>query len=423
MSFGLLIDTILQTLFIFVFVFILVPFRMTLKKSLLIFGSVVAFLCIVTAYVTAQYGTMLLYRYGYATIGIPTLLVIYLLSKARGVRLIFITLTTMIFHQMLSTLLMVFRVYTGGFTLLYFLMNILMFGALMFGGFKIRKDFHQIIFTYQAEFCCLCPILLLLFGMMSLFAPLTSSETVDIDLLYLSIGIYLLIILLYLYITVNFRSMSRSLEVQRGSLSLVHQREEAQAHIALLRSFQEKTAVQRHDLRHHISLIQGLLDAEQPQRLREYLAEIQAEVDKDTPACYCQNEAVDLLLHSFGNKAQNAGVMLHTDARLPHSLPITSTEFCTLLSNALENAVIAASLVADGREKTVRLMTELRDGKLLILVENPYSGVVRMNGGLPLSEREGHGFGVKSMVAITEKYNGLSSFEAKDGIFTVRIAI
>lgn len=71
----------------------------------------------------------------------------------------------------------------------------------------------------------------------------------------------------------------------------------------------------------------------------------------------------------------------------------------------------------------MRLTAELSGGKLLIFVENPYEGEVRVEDGLPQSDKVGHGFGVKSITAIVEKYNGLYSFDAANGLFTLRIVL
>ncbi|MDD4239694.1 MAG: GHKL domain-containing protein, partial [Desulfotomaculaceae bacterium] len=62
-------------------------------------------------------------------------------------------------------------------------------------------------------------------------------------------------------------------------------------------------------------------------------------------------------------------------------------------------------------------------GNLLIFIENSFAGELAMENGLPQSLREGHGFGVKSMAMIAERYNGYCSFEAKSEIFTLRIVL
>lgn len=43
---------------------------------------------------------------------------------------------------------------------------------------------------------------------------------------------------------------------------------------------------------------------------------------------------------------------------------------------------------------------------------------VQFREGVPVTDRTGHGLGVRSICAISERYGGLTSFAAKDGQFT-----
>lgn len=420
---GLFFATVLQTLMVFAFVYLLTPFRLPIKKLLPVLSGIICVLCLTAGYFAARYGLGFIAVWGFLIISLPAFLSAYFLSSARGIRYVFVVLTAVIFHRMLSSLLMAFRISQGGYTPAYFILNIVFFGLLMAGGYFLRRDFHKIIFTYRTEFCCLCPILLVLFGMIFIFSPLTDSDGLDTDLLLLSLVLDLLIILIYLYLGVNFHSLSGHCDSARETVSLKLQVEEAQAHIALLRTAQEKASHYRHDLRHHLLLIRTFLVQGELEQLQSYLDEAQESLESDTPKRYCQNEAVNLLLFSFDAKAKEAGVRLLTDLQVPHSLQISNPEFCALLSNALENAIAAAGQLRELEKKLVRLMVRISDGKLLISVENPYTGEVRIENGLPQTTRTGHGLGVKSMAAIVEKYGGLYSFEAVDGMFTLRIVV
>ena len=54
---------------------------------------------------------------------------------------------------------------------------------------------------------------------------------------------------------------------------------------------------------------------------------------------------------------------------------------------------------------------------------NPYVGEIAMRDGLPVSNREGHGYGCRSIRSITKRNGGLCSFEAEQGMFTVRVVL
>lgn len=190
--------------------------------------------------------------------------------------------------------------------------------------------------------------------------------------------------------------------------------------MAALRRSETQTAVYKHDMRHHLNMINSFLSAEKPLMAAAYIRKVQSDIEAITPKRYCENETVNLLCSSFEEKARHLGVELQVDARLPRLLSISETELCSVLSNALENALRAA---AEAPEKWVTLYCEVRGNKLLIEVKNPYRGKVTMVDELPVSGREGHGYGCRSIRSIAQNRGGLCAFQAENGIFLMRLVL
>lgn len=199
--------------------------------------------------------------------------------------------------------------------------------------------------------------------------------------------------------------------------------EGADHQLSALQATQKQAAVYRHDMRHHLALIGGYLVDGDLEKAEKYVRLTQADIEDITPNRYCENSIVNLILSSFAAKAKSRGVVLAVEAGLPQSLPISETELCALLSNGLENAIEAAAQTDDEQFRKARISCQTHKGNLLIFIENSFTGEVAMENGLPQNRQEGHGFGVKSMAMIAEKYNGYCSFEAKDKIFTLRIVL
>ncbi|MGB4020319.1 MAG: GHKL domain-containing protein [Syntrophomonadaceae bacterium] len=199
--------------------------------------------------------------------------------------------------------------------------------------------------------------------------------------------------------------------------------ESADQQLSALQATQEQAVIYRHDMKHHLALIEGYLADGDLEKADKYIRLAQADIEDITPNHYCENNTVNLILSSFAAKAKSRGVVLAVEAGLPDSLAISETELCALLSNGLENAIEAAAQVADEQFRKARISCQTHKGNLLIFIENSFTGEVAMENGLPQSRREGHGFGVKSIVMIAEKYKGYCSFEAKGEIFTLRIVL
>jgi len=209
----------------------------------------------------------------------------------------------------------------------------------------------------------------------------------------------------------------RQAAVQRERDMLDTQLKHARTELAALREAQQASAAYRHDMRHHIALLSGLAAEERIGDIRAYLHSVQSDIDAITPRRYCENETFNLILSSFAEKAKQAGIALAVDAKLPKETPFSDSEICSLLSNALENAIRAASPIPDASKRQIRLRLFPRNGKLCIDLRNSFFKKPAFRGGLPVAADEGHGFGTRSMVRIVEKHGGVCRFFVQDGWF------
>ncbi|MBP3684894.1 MAG: GHKL domain-containing protein [Oscillospiraceae bacterium] len=189
-----------------------------------------------------------------------------------------------------------------------------------------------------------------------------------------------------------------------------------------LRRVENQTATYQHNMRHHLTAINAFLSAGNVQQAQAYIKTVQTDVEAITPKRFCENELVNLLCSAFLSKAEQLGVSLKLETRLPKKLPISDTELCTILSNALENALCAASKLEEG-EKWISLYCGIRFQKLLIEIKNPFSGRILLQDGLPVSQRAGHGYGCRSIRSIVRQHEGLCTFETEGQVFIVRIVV
>ena len=209
-------------------------------------------------------------------------------------------------------------------------------------------------------------------------------------------------------------------EMQRSMLEA--ELEQSQSEMDSLHRLETQTAVYQHDMRHHLNMLDGLLSAGRPDEATAYIKNVQTDIEAITPRRFCENHLVNLLCSSFTDKAQRQGTVLTVDASLPNDVAISDTELCSLLSNGLENALHAvADLPAD--RKQISLYCGVRQNKLLIEIRNPCAGPIAMRDGLPVSDREGHGYGCRSIQAIAQRNGGLCVFSAQQGQFLLQIML
>ena len=221
----------------------------------------------------------------------------------------------------------------------------------------------------------------------------------------------------FVFVILYYAETQKQASLQREKDMLDAQFRLAQTEFASLRQLQQNAASYRHDMRHHFTLLQGLASKEHIEGIKEYLRTAQSDMDAITPTRFCENETVNLILSAFAAKAKQAEIMLTVDAKLPDLLPFSDTELCSLLSNALENAIQATETIQDSNKRSITLRVYSKNNKLCIDIRNRYQAEPVFRQGLPVSKEQGHGFGTKSMAHIVEKHGGVFQFGVKDGWF------
>ena len=96
-----------------------------------------------------------------------------------------------------------------------------------------------------------------------------------------------------------------------------------------------------------------------------------------------------------------------------------------MFQNALTNAINAVSALPEGVERFISL-SSVRDGNMLTIhMENPCEDDISFVDGLPQTKEDPdwHGFGMKSMNRIAEKYNGMLTAEQRGKMFFLDILL
>lgn len=154
------------------------------------------------------------------------------------------------------------------------------------------------------------------------------------------------------------------------------------------------------------------------------LDKLEKSVEQYDMAVHTGNDVLDILLNEKRSNCAAYGIELTCFAGAKTADIIEDIDLYFLLNNALSNAVEAVQNVPQG--KRFISLTMQRDADMVsIHMENPYAGTVEMRGGLPQTQNDPdyHGFGMRSMQRITEKYNGSLTVQPKDGLFLLDILL
>ncbi|ACL76971.1 ATP-binding protein [Ruminiclostridium cellulolyticum] len=229
-------------------------------------------------------------------------------------------------------------------------------------------------------------------------------------------------IVYFAFIILYHVKMQKQVHAQRERDMLAAQLHGAHSELVSLRQMQNVAAAYRHDMHHHFAILQGMTSEGSIEKIKTYLNIAQSDIDAITPIRFCENETVNLILSTFFTKAKHVGITMTVDAKLPSSIPLSDTELCSLLSNGLENAIFAVARLTS-EHKVISFKAMVHKANLLILIENPYAGVIVMKGGLPQSSLEGHGYGTHNISAIADAHGGQAIFSSENGVFSLKIML
>lgn len=186
-------------------------------------------------------------------------------------------------------------------------------------------------------------------------------------------------------------------------------------------NLQEKIADARrakHDVRHHISLMQEYVRNKEYDKLEKYLNSYQQSLPDDTLISFCENKAVNAVMLYFAQAAKNADIDYDVKAVIPEKIAIDETDLSVLFGNLIENAIDACKAESsDNKKIVIRAMTD--EYTLCLGIDNTFTGTIKkdLSGVLFSSKHIGYGIGVESVKSIAEKYGGAYRSEVKDGMF------
>lgn len=178
-----------------------------------------------------------------------------------------------------------------------------------------------------------------------------------------------------------------------------------------------------HDLKHQIALLRSTTDIEEK---NAYLDWLEQEIRTYEARNKTGNKVLDTILTTKSLQCQNQGISLTCVADGKEIEFMHPMDISALFGNALDNAIESVKRITDPEKKLIHLSMTRQKGFLRIRVENCYEGELKFQNGIPRttkSDKKFHGFGMKSIQRIAEKYNGSVTIDTKDGWFELRILL
>lgn len=216
------------------------------------------------------------------------------------------------------------------------------------------------------------------------------------------------------------RSMTTA-EVQAQTLTLKNQL--MLDNMQSLEQHLRDTAAIQHETNHKIAAMDAMLQAGNLDGLAESLSNWKIANHHASQLRYSEHIAINAILLDAAARAKRAGITFQATASVPKTLPIPDEDLCILLMNMLDNAIEGAEHTPQGNTKIIQLQLRCHAGFLAIFCENTYDGSLRDQMSTRKSDALRHGFGIKQMRTIAEKYNSILDIHTDESKFVVQTAL
>lgn len=221
-----------------------------------------------------------------------------------------------------------------------------------------------------------------------------------------ALGLGALLCTLYAY-----RRICRGFQAQTELISLTQAAQAQKVYITEAQLRYEQTKAFRHDIKNHLSVLDGLLNSGKFEESKAYLQKLETVSASLSFPYQTGNPVVDILLSEKLGLAKANGISTEVSMSLPNPCGIDHFDLCVIFANALDNAISANQSIEGA--KSIRIIGERQGDFYMLEFENTCSAE-------PLPPM---GTGLSNIKTVVEKYFGTMLTEKSDRHFCLNVLL
>lgn len=195
-----------------------------------------------------------------------------------------------------------------------------------------------------------------------------------------------------------------------------------------LEELNTKLRAQRHDYLNHIQVIYGLLELEEYDEAKKYMAPVFKDIMKLSKALKTKQPAVNALLQAKMEAAEKEDIDFYLEVRSDlKSISMEPWDLCKILANLIDNGITALS----EKETEKQLHVEIWEDKEMYFFNIYNNGPVIpkehmeniFKQGFTTKKEEGHGMGLVIISRILKENNGKITASSKEDKTSFQVEI
>ncbi len=177
--------------------------------------------------------------------------------------------------------------------------------------------------------------------------------------------------------------------------------------------------VKCHDMKHQILMMENRVDSSALQEISSLIKVYETTLNTG-------NELLDVFLSEKCKQCEEKNIRFDCIVDGESLEFMEPVDMYALFGNALDNAIEAAEQVTDRESRIIGLFVRRKLNMVSIHVENTFENKIRFSDGFPVTSKgdtDYHGFGLKSINMIAEKYNGEMALSTKNHTFHLNLIL
>ncbi len=180
-----------------------------------------------------------------------------------------------------------------------------------------------------------------------------------------------------------------------------------------------------HDMKHYLAALKG---EEDPVKRSEVLVDMERAIAVQESFMNTGNQVLDVILTTKSLQCQKRGITLQAMVEGNVLSDIHVKDLCSLFGNILDNAIEATQQVKSEDKRLINLSVRRHKQFIMIECENYSEKMVEIEKtralpGTTKGDKVRHGFGLKSIQKVAEKYGGVMTITSQNGWFKVKVLL
>lgn len=214
-----------------------------------------------------------------------------------------------------------------------------------------------------------------------------------------------------------------AVKIENDEINSLFKRQYEQYKLAIENS--ELLRKEMHDMKHYLSALKGEDD---PVKRSEVLVDMERAIAIQESFMNTGNQVLDVILTTKSQQCQKRGIILQAMVEGDVLSNIHVKDICSLFGNILDNAIEATQQVRNKDKRLINLSVRRQKQFIMIECENYSEKTVEIEKtralpGTTKGDKIRHGFGLKSIKKVAEKYGGVMTIASQDGWFKVKVLL